>query len=166
MNLCFVKRFHFPGKIPRNEILGKAEVAWKRGSLVNTADKCTRLHSWTRVRKKLFGDVNFVECCCILRPFLAVINKFSVSLCDLTDKELVCLDMDDITRLFGLSFCMLVGCYVAGAIPLAFTMSEVSFNIMREILTCLCSYIQRWVYDSFDRSRIEIAMRKQSISVV
>ena len=33
--------------------------------------------------------------------------------------------MDDITRLFGLSFCMLVGCYVAGAIPLAFTMSEV-----------------------------------------
>lgn len=31
---------------------------------------------------------------------------------------------DDITRLFGLSFCMLVGCYVAGAIPLAFTMSE------------------------------------------
>ena len=33
--------------------------------------------------------------------------------------------MDDISRLFGLSFCMLVGCYVAGAIPLAFTMSEV-----------------------------------------
>jgi len=32
--------------------------------------------------------------------------------------------MDDVTRLFGLSFCMLVGCYVAGAIPLAFTMSE------------------------------------------
>ncbi|CAH3021688.1 unnamed protein product, partial [Porites evermanni] len=32
--------------------------------------------------------------------------------------------MDDISRLFGLSFCMLVGCYVAGAIPLAFTMSE------------------------------------------
>ena len=27
--------------------------------------------------------------------------------------------MDDITRLFRLSFCMLVGCYVAGAIPLA-----------------------------------------------
>ena len=33
--------------------------------------------------------------------------------------------MDDITRLFGLRFCMLVGCYVAGAIPLALTMSEV-----------------------------------------
>ncbi|XP_015751372.1 PREDICTED: zinc transporter ZIP9-like isoform X3 [Acropora digitifera] len=32
--------------------------------------------------------------------------------------------MDDVTRLFGLSFCMLLGCYVAGAIPLAFTMSE------------------------------------------
>ncbi|XP_048586452.1 zinc transporter ZIP9 [Nematostella vectensis] len=32
--------------------------------------------------------------------------------------------MDDITRLFGLSLCMLVGCYVAGAIPLAFAMSE------------------------------------------
>lgn len=32
--------------------------------------------------------------------------------------------MDDVSRLFGLSFCMFVGCYVAGAIPLAFTMSE------------------------------------------
>jgi len=32
--------------------------------------------------------------------------------------------MDDVARLFGLSFCMFVGCYVAGAIPLAFTMSE------------------------------------------
>ena len=37
---------------------------------------------------------------------------------------------DDITRLFGLSFCMLVGCYVAGAIPLAFTMSEVGYVIV------------------------------------
>ena len=36
--------------------------------------------------------------------------------------------MDDISRLFGLSFCMLVGCYVAGAIPLAFTMSEVKIE--------------------------------------
>lgn len=36
--------------------------------------------------------------------------------------------MDDVSRLFGLSFCMFVGCYVAGAIPLAFTMSEVSFK--------------------------------------
>ena len=36
--------------------------------------------------------------------------------------------MDDVGRLFGLSFCMFVGCYVAGAIPLAFTMSEVSFK--------------------------------------
>ena len=34
--------------------------------------------------------------------------------------------MDDITRLFGLSISMLVGCYFAGAIPLAVTMSEVS----------------------------------------
>lgn len=32
--------------------------------------------------------------------------------------------MDDVSRLFGLSFCMFVGCYVAGVIPLAFTMSE------------------------------------------
>lgn len=32
--------------------------------------------------------------------------------------------MDDVSRLFCLSFCMFVGCYLAGAIPLAFTMSE------------------------------------------
>lgn len=37
--------------------------------------------------------------------------------------------MDDVTRLFGLSFCMLLGCYVAGAIPLAFTMSEVTMQV-------------------------------------
>ena len=37
--------------------------------------------------------------------------------------------MDDVTRLFGLSFCMLLGCYVAGAIPLAFTMSEVRMQV-------------------------------------
>ena len=42
--------------------------------------------------------------------------------------------MDDVSRLFGLSFCMFVGCYVAGAIPLAFTMSEVS-------LSCFCDFI-------------------------
>ena len=39
--------------------------------------------------------------------------------------------MDDVTRLFGLSFCMLAGCYIAGAIPLAFTMSEVSQRVVK-----------------------------------
>ena len=46
--------------------------------------------------------------------------------------------MDDISRLFGLSFCMLVGCYVAGAIPLAFTMSEVKIlDVFYLILLCV-----------------------------
>ena len=46
--------------------------------------------------------------------------------------------MDDISRLFGLSFCMLVGCYVAGAIPLAFTMSEVKIlDLFYLILLCV-----------------------------
>ena len=39
--------------------------------------------------------------------------------------------MDDVSRLFGLSLCMFVGCYLAGAIPLAFTMSEVSLSSER-----------------------------------
>lgn len=80
--------------------------------------------------KNLFGNVNLVEWIFLvfLRPRQAVTNKFSVSLFDFVDKEPHCLEMDDVSRLFGLSFCMFVGCYVAGAIPLAFTMSEVSFK--------------------------------------
>ena len=56
--------------------------------------------------------------------------------------------MDDITRLFGLSFCMLVGCYVAGAIPLAFTMSEVRDHslycvlLLNEAVTILVNFIK------------------------
>ena len=51
--------------------------------------------------------------------------------------------MDDVTRLFGLSFCMLAGCYIAGAIALAFTMSEV--RVVNNQVTlcafgCLCTY--------------------------
>lgn len=137
-NLCFVSVF-VSGKNPAKQILGKAEMNRKRGQLVNTADKLARLHSWRVSQKFCSKNVNFVECCWILRPFQAVINKFIVFLCDSVVKELTCLEMDDVTRLFGLSFCMLVGCYVAGAIPLAFAMSEVSFTV-REILTC--SYIR------------------------
>ena len=37
--------------------------------------------------------------------------------------------MDDATRLFGSSLCMLVGCYVAGAISLAFTTSAVKVEV-------------------------------------
>ena len=66
-------------------------------------------------------------------------NKFIIRLCDLVDKELLCLKMDDVARLFGLSFCMFVGCYVAGAIPLAFTMSEVSLSLER--FRCFCDFI-------------------------
>ena len=58
--------------------------------------------------------------------------------------------MDDISRLFGLSFCMLVGCYVAGAIPLAFTMSEVKivccllFILLRVLVICDGSVIANY----------------------
>lgn len=37
--------------------------------------------------------------------------------------------MEDYTRLLSLCACMLVGCYVAGMIPLAFSLSEVG-NIL------------------------------------
>ena len=46
--------------------------------------------------------------------------------------------MDDVTRLFGLSFCMLAGCYIAVAIPLAFTMCEV--RVVKNQVT-LCALV-------------------------
>ncbi len=38
------------------------------------------------------------------------------------------LTMDDVWTLLLLSLAMLVGCYLAGSIPLAFSLSEVSFS--------------------------------------
>lgn len=116
--------FSVPGKIPLFISLEKTRER-KRGLVVIPL---TNMRGYTagRVSQKFVRKCKFSWIFPVfLRPRQAVTNT---SLCDFVDKEPLCLEMDDVSRLFGLSFCMFVGCYVAGAIPLAFTMSEVSFK--------------------------------------